>query len=62
MSAPAGSGQPYDVYARLEDPVGVLAIALAQWETRDDSKPQPEVRQAARPPAPPTPPTPPWTP
>jgi hypothetical protein len=39
--------QPYDVYARLEDPVGVLSVALAQWETRDDTKPQPEVRQAA---------------
>jgi hypothetical protein len=39
--------QPYDVHARLEDPMGVLAIALAQWETRDDSKPQPEVRRAA---------------
>ena len=39
--------QPYDVHARLEDPMGVLAIALAQWETRDDSKAQPEVRRAA---------------
>ena len=39
--------QPYDVYARLEDPMGVLAVALAQWEGRDDSKPQPEVRRAA---------------
>jgi hypothetical protein len=38
---------PYDVYARLEDPMGVLAIALGQWEDRDDSKPQPEVRRAA---------------
>ena len=27
--------------------MGVLAIALGQWEDRDDSKPQPEVRQAA---------------
>jgi hypothetical protein len=39
--------QPYDVYAKLEDPVGVLSVALAQWETRDDSKAQPEVRRAA---------------
>ena len=39
--------QPYDVHARLEDPMGVLAIALGQWEDRDDSKPQPEVRRAA---------------
>ncbi len=38
---------PYDVYARLEDPMGVLAIGLGQWEDRDDSKPQPEVRRAA---------------
>ncbi len=39
--------QPYDVHAKLEDPMGVLAIALAQWETRDDTRPQPEVRRAA---------------
>lgn len=47
MSAPAGTGQPYDVYARLEDPMGVLSIALGQWEDRDDTKAQPEVRRAA---------------
>lgn len=41
------AGQPYDVHARLEDPMGVLAIALGQWEDRDDTKPQPEVRRAA---------------
>jgi hypothetical protein len=39
--------QSYDVHARLEDPMCVLAIALAQWETRDDGKAQPEVRRAA---------------
>jgi len=39
--------EPYDVYARLEDPMGVLAFALGQWEDRDDSKAQPEVRRAA---------------
>ena len=39
--------QPYDVYASLEDPMGVLAVALAQWEIRDDSRPQPEIRRAA---------------
>ena len=39
--------EPYDVYAKLEDPMGVLSIALGQWERRDDSKPQPEVRRAA---------------
>ena len=27
--------------------MGVLAVALAQWETRDDTKPQAEVRRAA---------------
>ena len=43
----ATTRQPYDVYARLEDPVGVLSVALGQWERRDDSKPQPEVRRAA---------------
>lgn len=39
--------EPYDVYAKLEDPMGVLSVNLAIWETRDDSKPQPEVRRAA---------------
>jgi hypothetical protein len=39
--------QPYDVYARLEDPMGVLSIALGQWEDRDETRPQPEVRRAA---------------
>jgi hypothetical protein len=38
---------PYDVHAKLEEPMGVLAFTLARWETRDDAKPQPEVRQAA---------------
>ena len=38
---------PYDVYAKLEDPMGVLSVALGQWERRDDSKPQPEVRRAS---------------
>ena len=39
--------EPYDVYARLEDPMGVLGVALAQWEARDDTRPQPGVRRAA---------------
>ncbi len=39
--------QPYDVYARLEDPMGVMAVALAQWEIRDGTVPQPAVREAA---------------
>ena len=47
MNDSSTSGQPYDVYAKLEDPMGVLSIALGQWERRDDSKPQPEVRRAA---------------
>jgi hypothetical protein len=39
--------EDYDVHARLEDPMGVLAVALAQWEGRDETRPQPEVRRAA---------------
>lgn len=39
--------QHWDVHAKLEDPMGVLAIALGQWDARDDSKAQPEVRRAA---------------
>ena len=38
--------EPYDVHAKLEDPMGILAVALALWETRDDTKAQPEVRRA----------------
>jgi nucleoid-associated protein YejK len=47
MTNPDTSGQHWDVHARLEDPMGVLAIALGQWEARDDTKAQPHVRQAA---------------
>ena len=43
----ATTRQPYDVYARLEDPMGVLSVALGQWEQRDDGKAQPAVRRAA---------------
>jgi hypothetical protein len=39
--------ETYDVYGKLEDPMGVLGVALAQWETRDDGQPQPEIRRAA---------------
>lgn len=39
--------QPYDIHAKLEDPTGVLSVALAQWAGRDDTKAQPEVRRAA---------------
>jgi hypothetical protein len=35
------------VYAKLEDPMGVLSITLGQWEDRDDTKAQPGVRRAA---------------
>jgi hypothetical protein len=38
---------PYDVYAKLEDPMGVLSVALGQWERRDETRPQPEVRRAS---------------
>jgi hypothetical protein len=44
---PIQAGQPYDVYARLEDPMGVLSIALGRWQDRDDNRAQPEVRKAA---------------
>lgn len=39
--------QRYDAYARLEAPAAVLAYALGQWQDRDDTKAQPEVRRAA---------------
>ena len=38
---------PYDVHSRLEGPSIILGAALGLWETRDDSKAQPQVRQAA---------------
>jgi hypothetical protein len=40
------TSQPYDI-ATLGGHAGMLAVALGQWETRDDTRPQPEVRQAA---------------
>lgn len=41
--------KPYDVYAKLEDPLGVLSVNVGWWESRDPtaSVPQPEVRSAA---------------
>jgi hypothetical protein len=33
--------------ASLDAQLGVLGIALAQWHVRDDTKAQPEIRQAA---------------
>ena len=47
MNTTTTARQPYDVHARLEDPMGVLALALGQWADRDDTRPQPEVRRAA---------------
>ena len=37
---------PYDTGA-LEDYLGVAAVGLAQWETRDDTRAQPHIRHAA---------------
>jgi hypothetical protein len=37
----------HDPTTSLDDQLGVLRIALAQWEIRDNSKAQPEIRQAA---------------
>ena len=41
------NGELSGVAGRLGNLAGVLGDALAQWATRDDTKPQPEVRQAA---------------
>jgi hypothetical protein len=38
---------PYDVHVKLEDPAGVLSVALAQWEGRDDTRADPGARRAA---------------
>ena len=38
---------PYPLHGRLQDPLMRLARALALWESRDDTRPQPEVRRAA---------------
>jgi hypothetical protein len=35
------------VTPRLDDHLGVLGVALAQWAVRDDTKAQPDVRLAA---------------
>jgi hypothetical protein len=47
MSVPEQAPRLTDVPGRLEDRAGVLGLALATWATRDDSKAQPGVRQAA---------------
>ena len=36
-----------DFTGRLDDHNGILGVALAQWAARDDSKAEPEIRQAA---------------
>jgi hypothetical protein len=36
-----------DAVGRLDEHNGVLGVALAQWMARDDSKAEPDVRQAA---------------
>ena len=38
-----------DACGRLDGYNGVLGVALAQWMARDDSRAEPEVRQAANP-------------
>jgi len=45
----ARQNKSYDVYGKLEDPLGVLSVNLAVWEVRDPaaSIPQPEIRTAA---------------
>jgi hypothetical protein len=39
--------QPYGMHARLGDQVLALTAALALWQGRDDTRPQPHVRRAA---------------
>ena len=36
-----------DFTGRFDEHNGVLGVALAQWMARDDSKAQPDIRQAA---------------
>ena len=38
---------PWDVPARLGEPLTDLSIALELWQDRDDTKAQPHVRRAA---------------
>jgi hypothetical protein len=38
---------PWDIDARLGDPLADLALKLAQWQGRDDAKAQPHVLRAA---------------
>ena len=43
-SVPRSGDRSLDLIGRA---LGILAVALAQWSARDDTRPQPEVRQAA---------------
>lgn len=36
-----------DATGRLDGQLGVLGVALAQWQARDDTRPEPAVRRAA---------------
>jgi hypothetical protein len=36
-----------DPMTSLHDQIGTLGVALARWSQRDDTRPQPELRQAA---------------
>jgi hypothetical protein len=36
-----------DPMTSLHDEIGILGVALARWSERDDTRPQPEIRQAS---------------
>jgi hypothetical protein len=46
-STTEAAGSLPDLTRRLDAMTGVLGVALAQWAVRDDTKAQPEIRQAA---------------
>jgi hypothetical protein len=46
-STTEAAGSLPDLTRRLDAMTGVLGVALAQWAIRDDTKAQPEIRQAA---------------
>ena len=41
------AAMPYDVHAKLEDPMGVLAVALRSGRPADDTRFPAQTRQAA---------------
>ena len=48
LTAPAAAAaRPYGAYVRFEVQAAVIGYALGQWEDRDETRPQPEVRRAA---------------